>query len=65
MAVEFEEVVGSVDQPPFGGRGGSASSLEAVDLAVELLVAKTGSIILVAFVELAAGLGVRTGRMKV
>src|ERR1035441_5541429 len=34
VAVELREVVGRGDQPPFGQRGGSAASLEAVDLAV-------------------------------
>jgi hypothetical protein len=38
--VEFLEVVGGRAEPPFGERGGSAASLEAVDLAVVLRVSE-------------------------
>ena len=38
MSVELEEVVRGGDQSPFGADGGSASSSEAVDAAVELRV---------------------------
>jgi hypothetical protein len=36
--VELEEVVGGVDEAPFGVAGGSAAALEAVEAAVELRV---------------------------
>ena len=42
VAVELEEVVGRGDQSPFRAHGGSASSLEAVDPAVELDLAEHG-----------------------
>jgi len=38
--VQFEQVVGGVDQPPFRPHGGSPSSLEAVDLAVVFLISE-------------------------
>jgi hypothetical protein len=40
MAVKLQEVLSGIDQPPFRLHGGSASSLEAIDPAVVLLISE-------------------------
>jgi hypothetical protein len=65
MVVEHEEVVGGRDQPPLGPGGGSASSVESGDLAVELGVGEDGLDHRLPFaVELAAAVGAQTRRMN-
>jgi hypothetical protein len=62
VAPDLQQVVGGRDQPPFRVAGGSASALEAVDLAVELGVAEDRSIIAGRFRSSSAPVGVASTR---